>query len=195
MNNMTRHIANERTTPSDYETDRMTGYSYSPSERIVNAPTNISDSITKQQRFDNLVDEMLYTSRKRQYDDSIRQQEQIRSVGGNTPQINIRTLQEQQTNKRIQARQQDDYIDENKQNIGNTYQQINDNEPIANEQPVETFRPYYRGCSYEPSYSRTSIIIGIVVIFVLFVMLQMYVVQKKIETLLMLELQSRKQYV
>lgn len=192
---MSQHIANERATPSDYETDTMTGYSYSPSERIVNTPSNVSDSITKQQRFDNLVDEMLYSSRKKQLDDRIRQQEQIRSVGGNSQQINIRTLQEQQMNNRLKQQQEETQINETQRNIGNTYQQINDDNPISNEQPVETFRPFYRRYSFEPSVNRSSIIIGIVVIFVLFVMLQMYVVQKKIETLLMLELQSRKQYV
>lgn len=178
INNMSKHMANN-STPNilNYDYSDRTGYTYNQGENTSINRNSVPESVDKQQRFDNMVNEILYQSRTNKVDDSARASQIISSLQNNTGYVssyNVPVNNESNRNNEQFLRTSADIktIDDNEQRY-NSY-----NRNIGN---IDT--------SFVNS--RHSMVVICVVIFVVFMMLQIYITQKKIEMMLSLSMHRK----
>lgn len=179
LNQMSKHIANNASPRIlDYQINDTNGYSYSPTSTdyiTQSIPTN--NSITQQQRFNAIADQLMYNNSTRDYN----LEQRMRNQGGV-----ISSLIEPQLQRQAPQQNSNTYL-----NTTAEQGKINDNS--GNSEKFESSNANQSNSSINPAIQVRLNIISIIIIgFILFMLFQLYISQKKLE--LMVDLYNKPRY-
>lgn len=196
INQMSKHIANNASPRIlDYQSNGSSGYMYAPtSTDLISQATSTGNSISQQQRFNAIADQLIYGDKllnanrmnmnnetkfdlPYEYGGRSRQQESV-----------INTLIKQQpTNYPVNN------VTQNTASLNQTAEQgvINDNSNV----PKENFSPdnvNSNGLLMKESQNKLNIIGIVIICFILFMLIQLYLSQKKLEFMMNIYKPSRR---
>ena len=198
INQMSKHIANNASPRIlDYQSNGSSGYMYAPtSTDLISQATSTGNSISQQQRFNAIADQLIYGDKllnanmnaninngttfdlPYEYGGRSRQQESV-----------INTLIKQQpTNYPVNN------VTQNTASLNQTAEQgvINDNSNV----PKENFSPdnvnLNSGILARESQNKLNIIGIVIICFILFMLIQLYLSQKKLEFMMNIYKPSRR---
>lgn len=197
INQMSKHIANNASPRIlDYQSNGSSGYMYAPtSTDLISQATSTGNSISQQQRFNAIADQLIYGDKllnanmnanmnngttfdlPYEYGGRSRQQESV-----------INTLIKQQpTNYPVNN------VTQNTASLNQTAEQgvINDNSNV----PKENFSPDNvnpNGMLVKESQNKLNIIGIVIICFILFMLIQLYLSQKKLEFMMNIYKPSRR---
>ena len=198
INQMSKHIANNASPRIlDYQSNGSSGYMYAPtSTDLISQATSTGNSISQQQRFNAIADQLIYGDKllnanmnanmnngttfdlPYEYGGRSRQQESV-----------INTLIKQQpTNYPVNN------VTQNTASLNQTAEQgvINDNSNV----PKENFSPdsvnSNSGILARESQNKLNIIGIVIICFILFMLIQLYLSQKKLEFMMNIYKPSRR---
>ena len=187
---MSRHIANNASPKIlDYQTSSNTGYTYAPaSNDFITQPMPVANTITQQQRFNAIADQLMYTNNSINNNDN-----------AITKDINVN--RGSVIDSLINAPQ-----NTNSNTVNNSTALLNTTAPLgklnmSNEEKKESFGTNENDEKIKPdtdklkllreSQNKLNIIGVILVCFIIFMLIQLYLSQKKLEFMMNIYTSSR----